>query len=914
MMVHAMLASAPPATTLDVRYGEFLSTVDHLWDWRWQQRHVLALSELSGDLQRCGANGAPGPCCVAALGSSRRRPTLAPCADATPWTFSPHNGTITSGRLCMTLALPPTASAPPVGAAALPPPPLPTRFEVVMDECSINSTVWIQHQNAFQALGLPNSIDGLGGQLGHGPPAYCLQVNTAGPDWCDGIMCAKSSAKQLGAGSVLVGARCHNGDRRQYWQTKTVGTNGALSVNNYVPLSWSTAAYVGNGLVGVRVQDEGRTIAQGSRTLGGIGSLQIDIDNLMLGQGKRRQANGYWRLTLADNNSQSEYRVQMRTRLHHAIIEGNVTRQASEALVANFSIFVSANLSLPVVVLECDRYDGEACGLEFSMETKQDFTSFNTSTVVKAGVRRLTAFAALSAPVRAGSARSVVLVAEAVRVGRAQILQEHLAWWRDYWPQSFVSLGGPGATQVEQHYWTQMYRFPVSDRVALNGIIGDLGPTGFNSGNWNNDYYDDMNEELMYWISPASNRPSIATGIRKPGSPLWMLHNSWKQYDFEGNDVALQNIIFPALKSQVEKQVGTNDSMVGGANGTYHIGRCNSPEYGCFAPVVPGTTCSVANGHYRDCAYGLAQLRWGLRVLVKLNDKFALNDAAAGWWRALLDRQLVPFPTDAKTGYRLSVDCPFACPHRHFSHLLQIYNLEVVDPTTPLSLRSIDHYYNLTCNTSENWFTESCRGYSVCGIAGMNAVAGRQSAAQGNISFSLDTIIVPNGLYGENEMMNHPDEFGPTGEISYCLAGVLHTMLSHTTQEGVLQIFAGLDTWDAAFHNLRAAGGLLVSASRRNATTEFVRVQSVAARKVTVSVPNDRSWAVGAALKASPPSVSVVSSTGKDGVALWSVALAANESVVLHVSGGPPFTVRPLPANKREQNRYGYRRPFPPQK
>ena len=28
----------------------------------------------------------------------------------------------------------------------------------------------------------------------------------------------------------------------------------------------------------------------------------------------------------------------------------------------------------------------------------------------------------------------------------------------------------------------------------------------------------------------------------------------------------------------------------------------------------------------------------------------------------------------------------------------------------------------------------------------MNAVAGRRSAAQGNISFSIDTIIVPNGL------------------------------------------------------------------------------------------------------------------------------------------------------------------------
>ena len=40
----------------------------------------------------------------------------------------------------------------------------------------------------------------------------------------------------------------------------------------------------------------------------------------------------------------------------------------------------------------------------------------------------------------------------------------------------------------------------------------------------------------------------------------------------------------------------------------------------------------------------------------------------------------------------------FACPHRHFSHLLQIYDLEVVDPASPLSLKSIDHYHSLTCN------------------------------------------------------------------------------------------------------------------------------------------------------------------------------------------------------------------------
>ena len=100
--------------------------------------------------------------------------------------------------------------------------------------------------------------------------------------------------------------------------------------------------------------------------------------------------------------------------------------------------------------------------------------------------------------------------------------------------------------------------------------------------------------------------------------------------------------------------MGSNNSKVG-PNGTLHLGRCNSPEYGaacpshtcvgqqsttptserglsaagCFAPFgsAPfGSTCKVANGHYSDCAYALSQLRWGLTVLLKLNKQLGMGD------------------------------------------------------------------------------------------------------------------------------------------------------------------------------------------------------------------------------------------------------------------------------------------------
>ena len=47
-------------------------------------------------------------------------------------------------------------------------------------------------------------------------------------------------------------------------------------------------------------------------------------------------------------------------------------------------------------------------------------------------------------------------------------------------------------------------------------------------------------------------------------------------------------------------------------------------------------------------------------------------DIDFGWWRKLNDGALAWYPYDDVTGFRLDVNCAFECPHRHFSHLLQM--------------------------------------------------------------------------------------------------------------------------------------------------------------------------------------------------------------------------------------------------
>jgi len=883
--------------TLDVDWPTFLGSNDHIWNFQWRNLHKISLSPISSDLQFCG-DAIDRSCCVTIVDEEVQ---LGPCVSSQNFTFSVNGSIINDKGLCLSVASVSNGS---------------NIYKVKAERCSSNTSIWVTHENTIMTVNLPALQSNPTSERAR---SMCLNINTPGNDWCISTICPeKFSTKFISSLSLNV-VPCLNGDRRQFFQIKTVENK-----YNFVPESWATAAYAGNGLVGARVQNAGLEIMQGSRTKGSIGILRIDIDNVLLGQGKRRQANGYFNLKLTPNitdSSTTEFVVTMRTHLFTASIEANVTELGSDSLVAAIKLFVNANLSLPVVVLECEQYDGLDCELIWVQQQNQSF-AWKNNTVIRHSnaaneltyVSKLTAFACVSSKSISDAASNVN---QAVAQGTSTLFSSHCSWWRSYWPSSFVSVGenpdsnlSSFATVVSQHYWTQMYRFPTSDRVGILGIIGSLGPTGFSPANWNSDYYWDMNEELMYWISPASNRPELSVGLDSlPSNTIWMLAQAYKQYLFKGDDTTLAKRLFPKLQSIIRLQVGVNNSLP--PNGTYHVKHCNSPEYGCWAPF--NYTCAVKNGEYEDCSYMISQLKWALRTLIDLATKYQLNVPIAefAWWNDLYERQLAQFPADQTTGYRLSKDCAFSCPHRHFSHLLQIFDFEVVNPRSDVSRKSIDWYYGLTCNAS-NFFNEACRGYSLCGIAGMNALSGRARAAEGNLTLSLRKIITPNGMYGEDEIFNHPDEFGPTGESSYCIAGVLQTMLVHYSfATKVLSVFTVSD-FDASFYRLRAANNMVVSGQRVRGRVEFIEVVcDTGCVNVSVSVPSDNQWDTSKKLiRAWPSSIAVIAKHGQT----WSFSLSRNSSVVLYPDTPllPDFVVRAIEMEKIQENYYGYSQAFPP--
>ena len=92
----------------------------------------------------------------------------------------------------------------------------------------------------------------------------CLQVQS-NESFCTGTVCPLDRGAPFVAGSSIGTSQSNNGDRSQLFaaytlpsetdrQTQTQSGGAAPAAQNRVPTTWTTSAYAGNGLLGVRVR------------------------------------------------------------------------------------------------------------------------------------------------------------------------------------------------------------------------------------------------------------------------------------------------------------------------------------------------------------------------------------------------------------------------------------------------------------------------------------------------------------------------------------------------------------------------------------------------------------------------------------------------------------------------------------
>lgn len=617
-----------------------------------------------------------------------------------------------------------------------------------------------------------------------------------------------------------------------------------------LPDQWGAGAFMGNGLLGANVY----TLEDGQTLRWHVGRTDVTYRTSRLPVGD-----------LVLRTTGAIQGCQMRLDLWNAELTGTIVTSEGKIGVRSFT---HADRIVQVIELKPD--EGEAaCHFEWQPELALDPRKIYRKEPIPDDERNPApqsskadgmhvcvqplstggAHATAWTDVHAGGGAHLVLLSvgfsakqdEAVRQATEAVKQAaattldtlistHRAWWHAYWPESFVSIPD---TRLESFYWIQMYKLASATRSDRPAI--DLMGPWFRTTPWAKIWWN-LNIQLTYWPVLASNRLELGESLCKMlddgaealaanakqfsadsasisratsydcrgggGSELcnlpWVMHNYYLQYRYGMDDAMLRDHIFPLLKRSINYYF---HFMEEGPDGHLHITRGLSPEY----PGQPSPN--------PDCNIDLALLRWGCQTLLTICDRLNISDPLEAKWKDTLAR-LVPYPVD-ENGLMISASVPFAQSHRHYSHLLMIYPLYIMNPEQPenreLVMKSLNHWMGLP---------KALQGYSYTGAASISALMGRGDDAAMYLNRLLDKRILPNTMYLEA---------GPVIETPLSAAASLHDMLLSSWGDKIRVFPAVPDAWrDIAFRDLRTEGAFLVSAVRKGGKTTFIRIKSLA--------------------------------------------------------------------------------------
>jgi alpha-L-fucosidase 2 len=448
--------------------------------------------------------------------------------------------------------------------------------------------------------------------------------------------------------------------------------------------------------------------------------------------------------------------------------------------------------------------------------------------------------------------------AAALKRSLARDLAAHADWWKAFWARSTVRLPDP---VLEKQWYLETYKFGAASRRGAPPITLQAVWTADNGSlpPWKGDFHNDLNTQLSYWPCYSGNRleeglafldwlwvikpkceeytkryfgveglnvPGVAT---LDGAPMggwiqyslgptvsaWLAQHFWLHWRYSGDRAFLEERAYPYVKAVA---VFLDNISVRRADGKRKLPLSSSPEI----------NDNRIDAWFKETTnFDLALIRWLYGAASVMAGELGLTDEA-GQWRAILDEW--PDLALAEDDGRLLVapGYPLKESHRHFSHLMAIHPLGLLDPsggeaarrTIRASLAELDRL-------GPDWWC----GYSYSWLGNMAARAGDGEKAASALRTFADCFCLPNSFHangdqtksGKSRMTYRP--FTLEGNFAFA-AGVQEMLLqSHT---GVVRIFPAVpEAWrDIAFTRLRAYGGFLVSAKKQGGRVVEVRVTS----------------------------------------------------------------------------------------
>lgn len=432
----------------------------------------------------------------------------------------------------------------------------------------------------------------------------------------------------------------------------------------------------------------------------------------------------------------------------------------------------------------------------------------------------------------------------AADAGYRTLKKEHVKWWATYWKKSEIEIGD---TLLEKTYYQSYYLFASCSRkgsypMPLQGVWtadNDALPP------WKGDYHHDTNTQLSYQSYLKANRleegesfidylwnlkpafenvakefygvdgliiPGVSTIDGKPMggwsqyalSPtmsIWTAQSFDEYYLYTGDMEFLKEKAYPFLEGVGEAIKG----ILKEKDGKLYLPLSTSPE------IHDGTPQAYLEPNTN---FDLALMRY---LYLRLIDYCKILGKDGTEYEQILSKLDEIHLID---GYiALNKTERLRESHRHFSHLMCLYPLHLINYDT----EEHKELYRKTIRDLEYLGMGMWVGFSYAMCAQIYAMAEIGNSAYEKLRQFADGFVAENGFHLNGDFNNkgystfHYRPFTLEALFGYCDA--LQEMLMQEHQ-GYLHLFPAIPkAWEkkeTSFRNLRSYGGILVSAKARD--------------------------------------------------------------------------------------------------
>ena len=451
----------------------------------------------------------------------------------------------------------------------------------------------------------------------------------------------------------------------------------------------------------------------------------------------------------------------------------------------------------------------------------------------------------------------------------------HEIWWRTYWEKSSIRL--PDSV-LERQWYREIYKFGAASRRGAPPITLQAVWTADNGSipPWKGDFHNDLNTQLSYWPCysanhleegsafldwlwqckseaerytktfferPGLNFPGVSTLTGRPMggwiqyalSPTvsaWLSHHFYLQWRYTMDRDFLVTRAYPWLH---DVALFLQSLSRRETDGKRTLPLSSSPEI---------NDNGIDAWFSRTTNFDLALIRWLYSAAAEMADSLGRKEEGAQWRRNLSEwPDLARAEGDGKL--LVAPGVPLAASHRHFSHLMAIHPLGIVDWEKGAADRRT---IRASLADLKRLGTDQWCGYSYAWLSSL-AARGRdgEAAAEALRSFA-DCFCLPNSFHvngdqsgtGKSTFTYRP--FTLEGNFAFA-AGVQEMLLQ--SHAGAIRVFPAVPKgWKVvSFTNLRAEGAFLVSASMVDGRVHEVRIVSEKGGRVRIAKPFDgRKW------------------------------------------------------------------------